>query len=422
MAPGSPRADAAVRAAEVARTGYGRLVALLAAADGDIAAAEDALGDALERALRRWPEDGIPDRPEAWLLTVARNRQRDRWRSASHRTSVELEPDRHSPALLEDVDPDALPDHRLALMAACAHPAIDPGVRTPLMLGVVLGCTAEQIGRAMSVPTTTMASRLVRAKRRIRERGIPVEVPGSDVLPERMAAIREAVHGVHAIEWASSDPEPVSDLVGEALHLSELLTRLAPHDAEAHGLAALVALSASRLPARGGRDGFVPLAEQDPRLWDPDLIARGEEHLRAGHALGELGRFQVEAAIQAVHCARRRTGRTDWSALRRLHEMLLALAPTRGARVSHAVVTAEGVGPQAGLDLLDALEPVRPAFQPEWAARGHLLALLGRADEARTAWQRAISLTTAPAQRRHLEEQVAALADPGRRGALPSPD
>ncbi|WP_234993742.1 RNA polymerase sigma factor [Janibacter indicus] len=411
-----------MRAAEVARTGYGRLVALLAAADGDIAAAEDALGDALERALRRWPEDGIPDRPEAWLLTVARNRQRDRWRSASHRTSVELEPDRHSPALLEDVDPDALPDHRLALMAACAHPAIDPGVRTPLMLGVVLGCTAEQIGRAMSVPTTTMASRLVRAKRRIRERGIPVEVPGSDVLPERMAAIREAVHGVHAIEWASSDPEPVSDLVGEALHLSELLTRLAPHDAEAHGLAALVALSASRLPARGGRDGFVPLAEQDPRLWDPDLIARGEEHLRAGHALGELGRFQVEAAIQAVHCARRRTGRTDWSALRRLHEMLLALAPTRGARVSHAVVTAEGVGPQAGLDLLDALEPVRPAFQPEWAARGHLLALLGRADEARTAWQRAISLTTAPAQRRHLEEQVAALADPGRRGALPSPD
>ena len=414
MAPGSPRADVAVRAAEVARTGYGRLVALLAAADGDIAAAEDALGDALERALRRWPEDDIPDRPEAWLLTVARNRQRDRWRSASHRTSVELEPDRHSPALLEDVDPDALPDHRLALMAACAHPAIDPGVRTPLMLGVVLGYTAEQIGRAMSVPTTTMASRIVRAKRRIREAGIPVEVPGSDVLPERMAAIREAVHGVHAIEWASSDPEPVSDLVGEALHLSGLLARLAPHDAEAHGLAALVALSASRMPARGVRDGFVPLAEQDPRLWDPDLIARGEEHLRAGHALGELGRFQVEAAIQAVHCARRRTGRTDWSALRRLHKVLLAVAPTRGARVSHAVVTAEDAGPQAGLDLLDAFEPVRPAFQPEWAARGHLLALLGRADEARTAWQRAISLTTAPAQRRHLEERVAALADPGR--------
>ena len=134
MAPGSPRADVAVRAAEVARTGYGRLVALLAAADGDIAGAEDALGDALERALRRWPEDGVPDKPEAWLLTVARNRQRDRWRSATHRTAVELVPDRHSPALLEDVDPDALPDHRLALMAACAHPAIAPGVRTPLML------------------------------------------------------------------------------------------------------------------------------------------------------------------------------------------------------------------------------------------------------------------------------------------------
>lgn len=399
----------AVRAAEVARTGYGRLVALLAAADGDIAAAEDALGDALEQALRRWPEDGIPDRPEAWLLTVARNRQRDRWRSAAHRTSVELEPDRHSPSLLDDVDPDALPDHRLALMAACAHPAIDPGVRTPLMLSAVLGCTAEQVGRAMSVPTATMASRLVRAKRRIRDAGIPVEVPGVDALPQRMDAIREAVHGVHAIEWAATDPEPRSDLVGEALHLSELLSRLAPRDAEAHGLAALVALSAARLPARSGADDFVPLAEQDPALWDAELIERGEEHLRAAHALGELGRFQVEAAIQAVHCARRRTGRTDWSVLRRLHEVLLAIAPTRGAAVAHAVVVAEEDGPQAGLDLLDALESVRPALQPEWAARGHLLAAVGRTDEARTAWRRAIDLTTAPAQRRHLEERGAAL-------------
>lgn len=310
-------ADAAARAAEVARAGYGRLVALLAAADGDIAAAEDALGDALEQALRRWPTDGVPHRPEAWLLTVARNRQRDRWRSAAHRTSVELEPDRHSPALPDDLDPEALPDHRLALMSACAHPAIDPGVRTPLMLNAVLGCTAEQVGRAMSVPTATMASRLVRAKRRIREAGIPVEVPGIDALPQRMDAIREAVHGVHAIEWAASDPEPRSDLVGEALHLSELLSRLAPRDAEAHGLAALVALSAARLPARGGPDGYVPLAEQDPAVWDADLIDRGEEHLRAGHMLGELGRFQVEAAIQAVHCARRRTGSTDWPALRR---------------------------------------------------------------------------------------------------------
>lgn len=168
-----------------------------------------------------------------------------------------------------------------------------------------------------------------------------------------------------------------------------------------------MALSASRLPARRG---FVPLAEQDPRLWDPDLIARGEEHLRAGHALGELGRFQVEAAIQAVHCARRHTSRTDWSALRRLHEMLLTIAPSRGARVSHAVVTAEDAGPQVGIDLLEALEPVHPAFQPEWAARGHLLALLGRTDEAREAWQRAVSLTTAPAQRRYLEERLTGLA------------
>lgn len=401
MAPGSPPGDAAVRAAEVARTGYGRLVALLAAADHDVAAAQDALGDALEQALRRWPEDGVPDRPEAWLLAVARNRRRDRWRSAAHRTSVELDPERHAPSVLDDLDPDALPDRRLSLLAMCAHPAINPAVRTPLMLDVVLGHTAEEVARALGLSRASTASRLVRAKRRIRDAGIPVELPGRDALPGRMTAIREAVYGAYAIDWTTTDPEPHQASVGEALHLAEVLCAVAPDDGESHSLAALIHLSAGRLPAQRGTV-FVPLAEQDSTLWDERLLTRGEAHLRRAHALGPVGRFQLEAAIQAVHVARRRTGRTDWAALRRLYDGLVRVAPSRGAAVARAAVIGEVDGPAAGLAALDKLRPAPTGFQPEWATRGHLLHRAGRNAEACHAWARAVELTTDPAQRAYL--------------------
>lgn len=423
MVPG-PAPDAAARVAEVARAGHGRLIALLVRSDGDLAGAEDALADAYEAALQNWADDP-PRNPEAWLLTVARNRQRDRWKSAAHRRSVALDPQNPSQdaatpeegrAPSEEFDDPAryegerLPDRRLALLAVCAHPAIDRAAHTPLMLNTVLGFTAEQIGEAMVVPRATMASRLVRAKRRIKQLGIRFEVPGAEALGPRLEAIREAVYGTFAIEWATADTQPRESLAAEAMFLAELLTELLPDDAESHGLAALIEFSAARFAARGTTN-FVPLAEQDPRRWDARLIEKAEGHLQAGHLRvarsgGELGRFQFEAAIQAVHCARRHTGATDWTALLRLHRGLQRLAPSVGGAVSLAAVLAECEGPESGLAALDELADRTSGFQPAWATRAHLLTRAGRADEAAAAYRKAISLTTVPAEREHLQRRL----------------
>ncbi|MFC7403776.1 RNA polymerase sigma factor [Georgenia alba] len=402
-------------AAVAARDGYGRLLALLAAADGDLAAAEDALGDALERALLTWPERGVPANPEAWLLTVARNRQRDRWKSAEARHTEALDvaglERTRAVAVLDDVDPDAVPDKRLELMLVCAHPAISRAVRTPLMLNTVLGFTAAQIAGAFSVPTATMATRLVRAKRRIKEVRLPFRIPDRSHLPDRMTALLEAVYGAYAIEWstASSDPRP---LPPEALQLAEILAALVPEDPEVRGLAALVLLSAARAPARrddGG--GFVPLDRQDPRRWDATLIERAHAHLRAAHARGSVGRFQLEAAIQAVHCARRPGDRTDWAALKPLHEGLHRLAPSQGSAVALAAVVGETDGPAAGLALLDEAAEETRRFQPAWATRAHLLARLGRREDAVAAYEKAITLTHDVAERDFLLARRSAVAE-----------
>lgn len=393
---------AGMRAAQTARTSYGRLLALLAAADGDVAAAEDALGDAFERALTQWPVSGVPDNPDAWLLTVARNRQRDRWKSATYRTSVGLDPDRDIGAHLDEVDPDAIDDTRLALMLVCAHPAINPAVHTPLMLNTVLGFTAAQISTAFAIPAATLAARLVRAKARIKQTHIPFRVPDRTALPDRMAAVLEAVYGVFAIDWHIGGTESRDGFGGEALYLAETLAELAPRDAEAHGLAALICLSNARLPARIEAAGdLVPLAGQDTTVWDPALIERGAAHLRTAHSMGVLGRFQVEAAIQSVHDARRIDGTTDWAALRELHQVLNSIAPTLGGSVALAAVTAEIDGPAAGLALLDDVAG-QQRFQPAWSTRAHLLSALGRSEDARWAYDRAISLTTDPVQRAYL--------------------
>ncbi len=406
-------------AAVAARDSYGRLLALLSASTSDLASAEDALADAFERALRTWPDQGVPDSPDAWLLTVARNRLRDRWKSAQWQRTGPLDVERDAPVHLDDLDVDAIPDRRLELMLVCAHPAIERGVHTPLMLNTVLGFTAEQIGRAFSVPATTMATRLVRAKRRIKAARIPFRIPDRGDLPGRMVAVLEAVYGAYVIDWATTGPE-ARPVPPEALHLAEVLTTLVPEDAEAHGLAALVQLSAARLPARlDGAGRFVPLAEQDPSRWDDRLISRAHEHLRAAHARGRLGRFQLEAAIQALHCARRHTGTTDWPTLRELHRALHAVAPSLGSAVAFAVVTAEVEGPEAGLALLaGAGEPAR-RFQPARAARAHLLDRLGRTGEAVAAYDSAIDLTHDAAERRYLRHRrdAAASRDPG-----PAPD
>jgi RNA polymerase sigma-70 factor (ECF subfamily) len=413
-----PAADeTAVRevAEAVARRSYGKLVAFLAARTRDVAGAEDALSDAFASALVDWPASGVPANPEAWLLTVARRKAID----ASRRRRTRAESADHLKLLADEVDAAAssatpIPDDRLALLFACAHPAIERGIRAPLMLQTVLGFDAAIVGSAFLVAPGAMRQRLVRAKSKIRQAGIPFDVPEREELAERLESVLDAIYAVFSEGW--TDPAGSEarrrNLAEEGIWLGRLVVSLLPEEPEALGLLALMLYAQARRNARRDEQGeYVPLADQDPAAWDAEAIAEAEELLLRASKVGAIGRYQLEAAVQSAHVVRRRGGRADWSAIESLYDALLALTGSPVVALNRAIAVAQTRGPAAGLEALDVLaaDARLRDYQPYWAARADLLARRGDAAAAHDAYERAIGLESDPAVRRFLHERRAKL-------------
>ena len=401
--------EAAHRTIErVARESYGRLVAYLSSHTRDVASAEDAFGNALVAALASWPRDGVPQNPEAWLLTAARHSLIDVIRH--QRVVLASEPTLHllKESSTEAALPTEFPDERLKLLFVCAHPAIEPAMHTPLMLQTVLGLDAVRIAQAFLIAPKTMGQRLVRAKTKIRSGGIPFEIPQERDLPQRLDAVLEAVYAAFGIGWDDmAGADQCGNLAEEALWLARVLLRLSPGEAEVQGLLALMLHCEARRPARRGSDGrYVPLSEQDPKQWSLPLIEEAEHHLAEAFRQGRAGRFQLEAAIQSVHAERARSGRTDWAAIVLFYEQLQRVSPAVGTQVGYAAAVAEANRPEAGLAVLESMDPGAVShYQPYWAVRAHLLQRLGKTREASDAYDRAIGLSEDPAVREFLLEK-----------------
>ncbi|MGF6776284.1 RNA polymerase sigma factor [Paraburkholderia sp. GAS334] len=396
----------------VARDSRSRLIAFLAARSHDVAAAEDALADAFQSALETWPRDGVPERPEAWLLTAARRRLID----ASRHLRVQVAA---LPTLLAVADEarelvahDLLfPDERLKLLFICAHPAIDAAARTPLMLQAVLGLPAARIASAFLVQPAAMGQRLSRVKNKIRDAGIAFDLPKPADLPARLDAVLEAIYAAYGSGWddvAGADPRR-RGLATEATDLGRLLLQLMPDEPEVQGLLALMLYCESRRDARRGAAGeYVPLSEQDTQRWSQPMIDEAETLLMAASGAGRIGRFQLEAAIQSVHARRSAAGHTDWEAIALFYEGLVRIAPTIGALTGRAAAVGEARGPEAGWALLEAIPAeVVASYQPYWALAAHLLTRMQRMQEAQAARDRAIGLCEDSTMRDFLVRQGA---------------
>ena len=401
----------------VARRSYGKLVAFLAARIRDVAGAEDALSDAFAAALADWPLSGIPVRPEAWLLTVARRRMLD---SIRRRRTAEDARD-HLLLLTElaETGTAPVPDDRLGLMFACAHPAIEANIRAPLILQTILGFDAATIASAFLVAPATMSQRLVRAKTKIKDAGIPFHRPEQDELGDRLDAVLAAIYATFSEGW--SDPEGTEtrrrSLAEDGIWLGRLVVSLLPNEPEALGLLSLMLHAEARRGARRDAAGeYVPLAEQDPAIWNTEMIEAAEALLYQAGAIGRIGRYQLEAAVQSAHVVRRKTGRTDWAAIEQLYGALFAITGSPVVAINRAIAIAEARGPTAGLNALDTLSnDARLAdYQPYWAARAGLLARAGVGEDAGHAYDRAIGLEADPAVRRFLQKRRAEMAYPAK--------
>jgi predicted RNA polymerase sigma factor len=410
-------------ASTVARRSYGKLLAYLAylAADmRDVSAAEDALSEAFAAALADWPVNGCPDHPEAWLMTVARRKAIDGTRRLRTGDAVAAQlqalADAESECVQANDGDEAFPDRRLALLFACTHPAIDASVRAPLMLQTVLGLDAKTIASAFLVSPDAMGKRLGRAKQKIREAGIPFVIPEREAWSGRLDGVLDAVYATYAEGW--SDPDQADlvrrGLADEAIFLARLLAQLLPQEPEALGLLAGMLYAQARRRARRNAQGeYVPLAEQDPDVWDAGAIDEAEALLQHAATFRRIGRYQLEAALQSAHIERRRSGRSDWTSEVQLYGALLALTGSPVVALNRALAVAELEGPAVALAILEDLSADKRLadYQPYWAALADVLARVGQKQRAHQAYEMAIGLTRDEAVRRFLQDRQAALAD-----------
>jgi RNA polymerase sigma-70 factor (ECF subfamily) len=390
----------------VFRREYGRCVATLIRFLGDIDAAEDAVQDAFTVAAARWPSDGEPPSPGAWIVTTARHRAIDRLRRESVRDERHAQAQHlYGAGSTAPLAEGAVPDDRLRLIFTCCHPALNQGAQVALTLRLLGGLQTPEIARAFLVPETTMAQRIVRAKRKIRDARIPYRVPAEAELPGRLPPVLAVIYLIftegHA---ATAGPLLRPDLCTEAIRLARVLTELMPGGPEAHGLLALLLLVHARRDARVAADGSLTrLADQDRRRWDRDLIAEGQAIVRACVQRNRPGPYQLQAAINAVHSIAPSVAGTDWGAILALYEQLYARTPTPVVALNRAVALAEVRGPAAGLAAMDELGTSLDGYYLFHASRADLLRRLGRGQEAGAAYAAARALTANPAEQAFLD-------------------